>query len=141
MLISCCKFRPSPILFDILTNIYSSAASAIAANTFLRSLFGAAFPLFATYLFNGLGIQWASTLLGAIAALLVPIPILFYIYGHRIRARSAFAPTSINNTPGSAAKEPSLDSGKDMSEEPKEIVDHAAASNAPRMTGSNAERA
>ncbi|KAI1127557.1 polyamine transporter 1 [Nemania abortiva] len=117
------------------------AASAIAANTFLRSIFAAVFPLFATYLFNGIGIQWASTLLGAIAAILVPIPVLFYIYGHRIRAKSAFAPTTISNTPGAATKIPSPDSGKDMSEEPKDVVDHAAASNVPRRTGSNAERA
>ena len=37
------------------------AASAIAANTFMRSLCGGVFPLFATYMFNGMGIQWAST--------------------------------------------------------------------------------
>jgi hypothetical protein len=37
------------------------AASAIAANTFMRSIFGGIFPLFATYMFNGMGIQWAST--------------------------------------------------------------------------------
>ncbi|KAI0455161.1 polyamine transporter 1 [Xylaria acuta] len=114
------------------------AASAIAANTFLRSLFGAVFPLFATYLFNGIGIQWASTLLGAIAAILVPIPVLFLIYGHKIRAKSSFAPTNIGgNMPGVATKTPSPDSGKDVSEEPKDELDHAAASNAPQRTGSN----
>jgi DHA1 family multidrug resistance protein-like MFS transporter len=37
------------------------AASAIAANTFMRSIFGGVFPLFATYMFDGMGIQWAST--------------------------------------------------------------------------------
>ncbi|TRX89137.1 hypothetical protein FHL15_009950 [Xylaria flabelliformis] len=111
------------------------AASAIAANTFLRSLFGAVFPLFATYLFNGLGIQWASTLLGAIAAILVPIPVLFLIYGHKIRAKSAFAPTDFGNN--AATKIPSPDSGKDMSEEPKGELDHAAASNVPQRTASN----
>ncbi|KAK3315119.1 putative fluconazole resistance protein [Apodospora peruviana] len=70
------------------------AASAIAANTFLRSLAGAGFPLFATYMFNGMGIQWASTLLGCVAAALVPIPVLFYLYGHKLRAKSSFAPTA-----------------------------------------------
>ncbi|KAI0440727.1 polyamine transporter 1 [Xylaria telfairii] len=110
------------------------AASAIAANTFLRSLFGAVFPLFATYLFNGIGIQWASTLLGAIAAILIPIPVLFYLYGHKIRAKSSFAPTAM---PGAGAKTPSPDSGKDVSEEPKDEIDHAAASNVPQKTGSN----
>ncbi|OIW27440.1 major facilitator superfamily transporter [Coniochaeta ligniaria NRRL 30616] len=70
------------------------AASAIAGNTLLRSLAGAGFPLFSTYMFNGMGIQWASTLLGCVAAALVPIPVVFYLYGHRIRKRSAYAPTA-----------------------------------------------
>jgi DHA1 family multidrug resistance protein-like MFS transporter len=69
------------------------AASALAGNTFLRSLCGAGFPLFANYMFTGMGIQWASTLLGCVAVVLVPIPVVFWIYGQRIRAHSAFAPT------------------------------------------------
>jgi DHA1 family multidrug resistance protein-like MFS transporter len=40
------------------------AASALAANTFMRSIFGGVFPLFATYMFDGMGIQWASTVSG-----------------------------------------------------------------------------
>jgi DHA1 family multidrug resistance protein-like MFS transporter len=44
-------------------------------------------------MFAGLGVNWAATLLGCVAAILVPIPIVFYIYGHKIRERSAFAPT------------------------------------------------
>ena len=43
------------------------AASAIAANTFLRSLAGAGFPLFATYMIEGMGVQWAGTLMGCVA--------------------------------------------------------------------------
>lgn len=69
------------------------AASAIAANTFLRSLCGAAFPLFARQMFEGMGIQWAATLLGCIAAILVPVPIWFYLKGAKIREKSAYAPT------------------------------------------------
>lgn len=69
------------------------AASAIAGNTFLRSIAGAVFPLFARYMYEAMGIQWASTLLGCVAAVLVPIPIVFYLYGHKIRAKSKFAPT------------------------------------------------
>ncbi|KAH9827293.1 Major Facilitator Superfamily [Teratosphaeria destructans] len=68
------------------------AASAIAANTIMRSTFGAIFPLFAAYLFDGLGINWSMTLLGCVAALFTPIPFVFYFYGKRIRARSRFAP-------------------------------------------------
>lgn len=44
-------------------------------------------------MFNNLGIQWAATLIGCLAAVLIPIPVIFYIYGGRIRAKSEFAPT------------------------------------------------
>ncbi|KAH8999675.1 MFS general substrate transporter [Lactarius hatsudake] len=68
------------------------AASALAAHTVIRSLAGAAFPLFSTQMFVKLGINWAGTLLGGIALILAPIPFLFYKYGHRIRTSSYFAP-------------------------------------------------
>lgn len=69
------------------------AASAIAANTFLRSIAGAGFPLFATYMINGMGVQWAGTLLGLVALVLVPLPVLFWLKGAKIREKSTFAPT------------------------------------------------
>lgn len=69
------------------------AASAIAANTFLRSLCGAGFPLFATYMIEGMGVQWAGLLLGCFAFLLVPLPVIFYLKGAQIRSKSQFAPT------------------------------------------------
>ncbi|KAN0102174.1 MFS general substrate transporter [Hyaloscypha variabilis] len=68
------------------------AASAIAANTFMRSLFGAIFPLFASYMFDNMGIEWAMTLLGCFAALLTPVPIIFYFKGAQIRRISRYAP-------------------------------------------------
>lgn len=61
----------------------------------MRSLAGAGFPLFATYMFNGMGIQWASTMLGIIALLLVPVPIYFMLRGAKIRSNSKFAPTHL----------------------------------------------
>ncbi|POS86336.1 hypothetical protein EPUL_002147 [Erysiphe pulchra] len=66
------------------------AASALAANSLLRFLAGAIFPLFSRTLFNTLGINWSCTILGCIATILVPIPIIFYYFGHRIRARSSY---------------------------------------------------
>jgi DHA1 family multidrug resistance protein-like MFS transporter len=44
-------------------------------------------------MFQGMGIQWAATLLGCIALILVPVPIWFYLRGAKIRESSAFAPT------------------------------------------------
>lgn len=69
------------------------AASAIAANTFMRSIFGGVFPLFATFMFEGMGIQWAATLLGCVALVLVPMPVVFYMYGKKLRGKSKFAPS------------------------------------------------
>ncbi|EST05463.1 Major facilitator superfamily [Kalmanozyma brasiliensis GHG001] len=68
------------------------AASALAANTIIRSAVGAAFPLFTRQMFTGLGINWASTLLGLVALVLTPFPYIFYIYGSKIRGWSKFAP-------------------------------------------------
>ncbi|KAF7714660.1 MFS-type transporter [Penicillium ucsense] len=80
-------------LFNYLIDTYLMfAASAIAANTFCRSLVAAGFPLFSRQMFNNLGIQWASTLLGCLAAILVPIPVGFYFFGKRLRMKSKFAP-------------------------------------------------
>jgi MFS family permease len=73
----------------------SASASAIAANTFLRSVFAAAFPLFTKAMFHNLGINWASSTLGFISTALIPIPYLFYIYGKRIRARGKWSRASV----------------------------------------------
>ncbi len=66
------------------------AASAIAANTFLRSLFAAVFPLFVNPMFHKLGVPWGSSVLGFFAVALIPIPFLFYVYGPKIRLRGKF---------------------------------------------------
>ncbi|KAJ5747851.1 uncharacterized protein N7511_009547 [Penicillium nucicola] len=80
-------------LFNYLIDTYLMfAASAIAANTFCRSMVAAAFPLFSRQMFEGMGIQYASTLLGAVAAVLVPIPIAFLFFGKKLRMKSKFAP-------------------------------------------------
>jgi multidrug resistance protein len=67
------------------------AASVLAANSVLRSCFGAAFPLFTTYMYNRLGIHWASTIPAFLALVCVPFPFLFYKYGKSIRERCKYA--------------------------------------------------
>ena len=61
------------------------AASVLAANSVLRSAFGAIFPLFTNYMYDGLGIHWASTIPAFLALACVPFPFLFYKFGPRIR--------------------------------------------------------
>lgn len=80
-----------PCLNYIIDCYLMLAASALAANTFLRSFFAAAFPLFAPPMFRNLGINWAMTLLGCLSCLMIPVPFLFYRFGRRIRERSKFA--------------------------------------------------
>ena len=69
------------------------ANSAIAANTLVRSLAGAGFPLFATPMFLNLGVPWATSLLGFLTLAMVPVPVLFFVYGKKIRSLSKFSPT------------------------------------------------
>lgn len=103
---------PPLLLFCFLANESSSAASAIAANTFLRSISAAGFPLFARQMFNGMGIEWAGTLLGCFAFCLVPIPVLFYFYGKKLRQKSKFAPTMAIKKP--ADEEGSSDEDEEL---------------------------
>lgn len=64
------------------------AASALAGNAVMRSVFGAMLPLAGPTMYAKLTPQWAGTLLGLLELVLVPIPIVFYKYGDRIRAKS-----------------------------------------------------
>lgn len=67
------------------------AASAMAANAFLRSIFGAVFPLFASFMFHNMGTNWAGLLLGLFGAVLVLCPLAFMKWGKQLRQKSKFA--------------------------------------------------
>lgn len=80
-------------LFNYIIDVYLwSAASALAASTVCRSSFGAGFPLFANQLYERLGVHWASSLLGFIALILAPVPLLLMKYGPYLRSKSRFVP-------------------------------------------------
>ncbi|KAE8366077.1 major facilitator superfamily domain-containing protein [Aspergillus caelatus] len=86
------------VFLSILTYLIDTytifAASVLAANSVLRSVFGAVFPLFTTYMYSDLGIHWASTIPAFLALACVPFPFLFYIYGPKIRLRCKYAAES-----------------------------------------------
>lgn len=67
------------------------AASVLAANAVLRSLFGAAFPLFTAQMYEALGIHWAAALPGFIALACIPFIVVFWKYGARIRAKCKYS--------------------------------------------------
>ncbi|EYE90838.1 MFS transporter [Aspergillus ruber CBS 135680] len=74
------------------------SASALAGVILARNLVGGGFPLFATQMYNKLGYEWASSLLGFIAILLVPIPFIFFYMGRAIRLRSPWARQHFDQT-------------------------------------------
>ncbi|KAH7011363.1 major facilitator superfamily domain-containing protein [Ilyonectria destructans] len=68
----------------------SVVASASSANGLARYGFAGVFPLFTLQMYEKLGIDWASSLLGFIALALLPVPWVLFKFGPRIRARSQY---------------------------------------------------
>ncbi|KAF2742373.1 MFS general substrate transporter [Sporormia fimetaria CBS 119925] len=71
-----------------------NGASAMAGNGILRYTLGGVFPLFTIQMYEKLGIGWATSLLGFVSVLMLPIPWIFYKYGPAIRRRSRY-PTAM----------------------------------------------
>ncbi|OQE25142.1 hypothetical protein PENSTE_c006G10182 [Penicillium steckii] len=79
-------------IFTFLVDAYPTySASALAANSFMRSSFGGIFPLFGIQMYNNLGYHWATSLLAFLTLAMLPFPYIFYRYGSRIRKHSRFA--------------------------------------------------
>lgn len=83
-----------PVLNYLIDAYTIYAASVLAANAALRSIFGAAFPLFTTPMYKNLGIHWASSIPAFLALACVPLPFMFYKYGAVIRSRCHYAAES-----------------------------------------------
>jgi hypothetical protein len=66
------------------------AASAMAANTVLRSLGGALLPLAGRRMYAALGYGWGNSLLGFIALAMLPVIWIFIKYGEHIRTHPRF---------------------------------------------------
>lgn len=63
------------------------AASVTAAMAVLRSLAGALLPLCALDMYAALDMGWGNSLLAFLSLALIPIPLLFYIFGPRLVKR------------------------------------------------------
>lgn len=61
------------------------AASAIAANTVMRSLAGMLLPLAGPSMYENLGLGWGNSLLGFICVIMIPVPLLLHRYGAKLR--------------------------------------------------------
>ena len=81
-------FMPGQVyLMDVYT---SSAASALAGNAFVRASLACALPLATNAMYTQLGVQWATSLLGFIVIAFAPCPVLFYIFGKKLRGWSKY---------------------------------------------------
>ncbi|KAF2398704.1 MFS general substrate transporter [Trichodelitschia bisporula] len=71
-----------------LVDVYTvHAASAMAANTVLRSIAAAILPLAGPSMFKALGYGGGGSLLGGFAVVMLPVPFIFLKYGERLRTR------------------------------------------------------
>ncbi|KAH6844758.1 putative MFS multidrug transporter [Chaetomium sp. MPI-CAGE-AT-0009] len=61
------------------------AASALAANTVVRSVMGALLPLAGQSMYAAMGLGWGNSLLGFIAVACIPVPVALLKYGERMR--------------------------------------------------------
>lgn len=78
--------------FNYTADVYHIyASSALAGTGLVRNLLGGSFPLVTVQMFRNMGFQAASSLLGAIGAVLTLVPWVLAFYGPRIRARSKIA--------------------------------------------------
>jgi MFS family permease len=67
------------------------AASVLAAGAMLRAFVGGAFPLFTTYMFQNLGIHWASSIPAFLTVSCLPFPFVMYRFGEEIRMKCKYA--------------------------------------------------
>lgn len=90
-------FTSFQCLQTYLVDAYTTyAASAFAAATILRSVFGTVFPLFAEDLYHTLDYGWGTTTIALIAVVIGwPAPFLLWRFGPRLRARSEYCAEKI----------------------------------------------
>ncbi len=65
-------------------------ASAAGATSLSRYTLATAFPLFTLQMYERLGVDWATSLLGFCTVAMAPIPWVFYRWGPKLRARSGY---------------------------------------------------
>lgn len=77
-----------------LTDTYGAryTASAMGANNLARYTVGCVFPLWVTYMYDALGIGWATSLFGFISLAMTPIPWIFFVWGPKLRASVKYKP-------------------------------------------------
>lgn len=75
----------------IIDSYQDHAAIALASITMVRYLVAGAVVMAARPMYERLGVSWTMTLLGCVATMLAPAPLLFWIFGRKLRKRSPYA--------------------------------------------------
>lgn len=104
-------------MLNYLTDAYLTySASAQAASSCTRSIFGAVLPLATKSMFDQLGVSWACSLLAFLSLGLSIIPFAFIRYGQRIRESSEMCLElqAMENQRRQSARAPVPDSRKDL---------------------------
>ncbi|KAF7192563.1 Citrinin biosynthesis cluster MFS transporter mrr1, partial [Pseudocercospora fuligena] len=75
---------------NYLLEVYSSSNSSavIAVSTSIRSIVAASFCAFARPMLKGMSVEYASTLLAIVSIILMPIPVVLFKIGVKVRAMS-----------------------------------------------------
>ncbi|OOG00374.1 hypothetical protein ASPCADRAFT_37189, partial [Aspergillus carbonarius ITEM 5010] len=66
-------------------NPHGTSASVLSANATLSALFGALFPLAGPSLYRALGVGWGNSLLAFISLGFLPLFMVLWVYGERLR--------------------------------------------------------
>ncbi|RYP80623.1 hypothetical protein DL769_002368 [Monosporascus sp. CRB-8-3] len=80
----------SAVLYHRDVYLRANWPSAAAAHFFACHALAAFFPLFALQLYQKLGVEWATSILGFLAVAMMPLPFVFFKYGRTLRARSGY---------------------------------------------------
>ncbi|KAH8588036.1 major facilitator superfamily domain-containing protein [Bisporella sp. PMI_857] len=73
------------------------AAVALATVTMIRYFVAGGMVMATRPMYEAIGVQWSLTLLGCIAAILVPAPLVFWRYGAKIRSKSLYAKGDVDD--------------------------------------------
>ncbi|KAK1635601.1 polyamine transporter 1 [Colletotrichum phormii] len=79
----------TPLASYLVDAFSTHAASALAASTIFRSVFGALLPLAGPSMYSALGLGWGNTVLAAFSVIMAPIPWVILKRGPHIRERYA----------------------------------------------------
>ncbi len=82
--------------YEYIIDSYSDhAAVALASITMMRYLIAGGMVIAARPMYEAIGVHWAMTLLGCIAAALTPGPYVLYKFGRQLRKKSHYAKTDV----------------------------------------------